>query len=62
MEEVAETKRMGPWWLPFLATPLGIFGFWLLHALGVLGPTPLWIIMILLGVTAALGLVVEAAA
>jgi diguanylate cyclase (GGDEF)-like protein/PAS domain S-box-containing protein len=59
MEDASKAKRVGPWWLPFLATPVGLFGFWLLHSLGVLGPTPLWVLLALIGATAAIGLIVE---
>jgi diguanylate cyclase (GGDEF)-like protein/PAS domain S-box-containing protein len=62
VEEEPTSKRIGPWWLPYLSTPVGIAGLWTLHALGVLGPTPLWVIMLLIGVTVAVGAVVEIAA
>jgi diguanylate cyclase (GGDEF)-like protein/PAS domain S-box-containing protein len=62
VDEGRVAKRVGPWWLPYLSTPVGFLGFWALHRLGVLGPTPLWVLLVLTGITAAVGLVVEVAA
>ena len=61
MDEARVAKRVGPWWLPYLSTPVGFLGFWALHRLGVLGPTPLWVLLLLTGITAGTGLVVEVA-
>jgi diguanylate cyclase (GGDEF)-like protein/PAS domain S-box-containing protein len=61
VDEERVAKRVGPWWLPYLSTPVGFLGFWALHRLGMLGPTPLWVLLLLTGITAGTGLVVEAA-
>jgi diguanylate cyclase (GGDEF)-like protein/PAS domain S-box-containing protein len=47
--------RKGPWWLPFVATPVALLGFTLFHWLGLLGPAPLWVLLGMVALTALIG-------
>jgi diguanylate cyclase (GGDEF)-like protein/PAS domain S-box-containing protein len=53
MEEGLRRSKVGPW-LPYLGTPVGALGFWLLHRAGLLGPEPFWLILALLASTAVM--------
>jgi diguanylate cyclase (GGDEF)-like protein/PAS domain S-box-containing protein len=51
MEPGTRRSKLGPW-LPYLGTPIGAVGFWLMHRANLLGPKPFWVILVLLLVTA----------
>ncbi|MDQ1519550.1 MAG: hypothetical protein QOI55_623 [Actinomycetota bacterium] len=62
MANRAGAQRIGPWWLPHVATPVALVAFWLLHEFGVLGPAPLWVLLLLIGLAAVAAGIVEAVA
>ena len=55
-------ERRGPWWLPFLSSPVAIVGFVIAHYMGVLGPAPLWVLLAMVAATGVSSGAVELAA
>src|SRR4051794_8521586 len=43
-------------WVPHIGTPLGLLGFYLLSHYRLLGPTPFWVLVLMMGTSAVLNL------